>query len=108
MPPAWGCATCRACPGLAGRDLAKGVSAPAMYEWTETEWKLGRGYGQLTEPRFHVVGFDYGVKRNILRMLAERGCRVTVLPATPTAAEARALKPDGIFLSNGPGDPEPG
>ena len=97
----------RAFPGLAGMDLAKVVSAPAMYEWTETEWKLGRGYGQLTEPRFHVVGFDYGVKRNILRMLAERGCRVTVLPATATAAEAMALKPDGIFLSNGPGDPEP-
>ena len=97
----------RAFPGLAGMDLAKVVSAPAMYEWTETEWKLGRGYGQLTEPRFHVVGFDYGVKRNILRMLAERGCRLTVLPATATAAEAMALKPDGIFLSNGPGDPEP-
>ena len=97
----------RAFPGLAGMDLAKVVSVPAMYEWTETEWKLGRGYGQLTEPRFHVVGFDYGVKRNILRMLAERGCRVTVLPATATAAEAMALKPDGIFLSNGPGDPEP-
>ena len=97
----------RAFPGLAGMDLAKVVSVPARYEWTETEWKLGRGYGQLTEPRFHVVGFDYGVKRNILRMLAERGCRVTVLPATATAAEAMALKPDGIFLSNGPGDPEP-
>jgi len=97
----------RAFPGLAGMDLAKVVSAPAMYEWSETEWKLGRGYGQQTEPRFHVVGFDYGVKRNILRMLAERGCRVTVLPATATAAEALALKPDGIFLSNGPGDPEP-
>ena len=97
----------RAFPGLAGMDLAKVVSAPAAYEWSETEWKLGRGYGQLTEPRFHVVGFDYGVKRNILRMLAERGCRVTVLPATATAAEAMALKPDGIFLSNGPGDPEP-
>jgi carbamoyl-phosphate synthase small subunit len=93
-------------PGLAGMDLAKVVSAPAAYEWTETEWKLGRGYGELTEPRFHVVAFDYGVKFNILRMLAERGCRLTVLPATATAAEALALKPDGIFLSNGPGDPE--
>jgi carbamoyl-phosphate synthase small subunit len=93
-------------PGLAGMDLAKVVSAPAAYEWTETEWKLGRGYGELTEPRFHVVAFDYGVKLNILRMLAERGCRLTVLPATATAAEALALKPDGIFLSNGPGDPE--
>ncbi|KKS79163.1 MAG: Carbamoyl-phosphate synthase small chain [Candidatus Azambacteria bacterium GW2011_GWE1_42_9] len=94
-------------PGLAGMDLAKVVSAPASYEWSETEWKLGRGYGQQAEPRFHVVAFDYGVKRNILRMLAERGCRLTVLPATATAAEAMALKPDGIFLSNGPGDPEP-
>ncbi|MGE5320732.1 MAG: glutamine-hydrolyzing carbamoyl-phosphate synthase small subunit [Hyphomicrobiaceae bacterium] len=93
-------------PGLAGMDLAKVVSAPAKYEWTETEWKLGRGYGRQTEPRFHVVAFDYGVKRNILRMLAERGCRLTVLPATATAAEALALKPDGVFLSNGPGDPE--
>ena len=94
-------------PGLAGMDLAKVVSAPAAYEWSETEWKLGRGYGQQTEPRFHVVAFDYGVKRNILRMLAERGCRLTVLPATATAEQALALKPDGIFLSNGPGDPEP-
>lgn len=97
----------RAFPGLAGMDLAKVVTAPAMYEWRETEWRLGRGYGQMSEPRFHVVGFDYGVKRNILRMLAERGCRVTVLPATATAAEALALEPDGVFLSNGPGDPEP-
>ncbi len=94
-------------PGLAGMDLAKVVSALASYEWTETEWKLGRGYGQQTVPRFHVVAFDYGVKRNILRMLAERGCRLTVLPATATAEQALALKPDGIFLSNGPGDPEP-
>ncbi|MHB1216158.1 MAG: glutamine-hydrolyzing carbamoyl-phosphate synthase small subunit [Thiobacillus sp.] len=97
----------RAFPGLAGMDLAKVVCAPAAYEWTETEWKLGRGYGQQTEPRFHVVAFDYGVKRNILRMLAERGCRLTVLPATATSSDALALKPDGIFLSNGPGDPEP-
>jgi carbamoyl-phosphate synthase small subunit len=97
----------RAFPGLAGMDLAKVVTAPAAYEWNETEWRLGRGYGQQAEPRFHVVAFDYGVKRNILRMLAERGCRLTVLPATATAAEALALKPDGIFLSNGPGDPEP-
>jgi carbamoyl-phosphate synthase small subunit len=97
----------RAFPGLAGMDLARVVTAPAAYEWNETEWKLGRGYGQLSEPRFHVVAFDYGVKRNILRMLAERGCRLTVLPATATSADALALKPDGIFLSNGPGDPEP-
>ena len=97
----------RAFPGLAGMDLAKVVTAPASYEWNETEWKLGHGYGQLTEPRFHVVAFDYGVKLNILRMLAERGCRLTVLPATATAAEALALRPDGVLLSNGPGDPEP-
>jgi carbamoyl-phosphate synthase small subunit len=97
----------RAFPGLAGMDLARVVSASKAYEWSETEWKLGRGYGQQTAPRFHVVAFDYGVKRNILRMLAERGCRLTVLPATATAADALALKPDGIFLSNGPGDPEP-
>ncbi|MHB1053889.1 MAG: glutamine-hydrolyzing carbamoyl-phosphate synthase small subunit [Thiobacillus sp.] len=94
-------------PGLAGMDLAKVVSTPKAYEWNETEWKLGRGYSQLSEPRFHVVAFDYGVKHNILRMLAERGCRLTVLPATATSADALALKPDGIFLSNGPGDPEP-
>jgi len=97
----------RAFPGLAGMDLARVVTAPTAYEWNETEWKLGRGYGQLSKPRFHVVAFDYGVKRNILRMLAERGCRLTVLPATATSADALALKPDGIFLSNGPGDPEP-
>ena len=97
----------RAFPGLAGMDLAKVVTAPAAYEWEETEWALGKGYGRQTAPRFHVVAFDYGVKRNILRMLAQRGCRLTVLPATATAAEALALKPDGVFLSNGPGDPEP-
>ena len=97
----------RAFPGLAGMDLAKVVTAPTAYEWEETEWALGKGYGRQTAPRFHVVAFDYGVKRNILRMLAQRGCRLTVLPATATAAEALALKPDGVFLSNGPGDPEP-
>ncbi len=97
----------RAFPGLAGMDLARVVSGTTAYDWTETVWKLGRGYGQQAEPRFHVVAFDYGIKRNILRMLAERGCRLTVLPATATSAEALALKPDGIFLSNGPGDPEP-
>ena len=97
----------RAFPGLAGMDLARIVSSPTVYDWTETVWKLGRGYGQQVDARFHVVAFDYGVKRNILRMLAERGCRLTVLPATATSAEALALKPDGIFLSNGPGDPEP-
>ena len=101
----------RSFPGLSGMDLAKVVSTVEAYEWTETEWRLGAGYrksaGQLHAPRFHVVAFDFGVKFNILRMLAERGCRVTVLPAQSSAAEALARKPDGIFLSNGPGDPEP-
>ncbi|MES2025519.1 MAG: glutamine-hydrolyzing carbamoyl-phosphate synthase small subunit [Pseudomonadota bacterium] len=93
--------------GLAGLDLAKVVSTKQSYPWTETEWKLGEGYGQQTAPQYHVVAFDYGVKFNILRMLAQRGCKVTVLPAQASAAEALALNPDGIFLSNGPGDPEP-
>lgn len=97
----------RGFPGLAGMDLAKVASVSTPYEWSETEWRLGRGYGKQDAPRFHVVAFDYGVKRNILRMLAERGCRLTVLPATATAADVLALKPDGVFLSNGPGDPEP-
>ncbi len=97
----------RAFPGLSGMDLAKVVSSTASYEWTETEWQLGTGYGAQSAPKFHVVAFDYGVKRNILRMLAERGCKVTVLPAQSSAAQALALNPDGIFLSNGPGDPQP-
>jgi carbamoyl-phosphate synthase small subunit len=97
----------RSFPGLAGLDLAKVVSTKVAYEFLETEWKLGEGYGRLTDPAFHVVAFDYGVKRNILRMLTERGCKVTVLPAQSTAADALALNPDGIFLANGPGDPEP-
>jgi carbamoyl-phosphate synthase small subunit len=94
-------------PGLSGMDLAKTVSTDAPYEWCETEWALGRGFGRQEAPRWHVVAFDYGVKRNILRMLAARGCRVTVLPAQASAAQALALRPDGIFLSNGPGDPAP-
>ena len=94
-------------PGLAGMDLAKVVSAPSTYTWDETTWELGRGYGRQESPRHHVVAFDYGVKRNILRKLAGRGCRVTVLPAQSSAKDALALEPDGIFLSNGPGDPEP-
>jgi carbamoyl-phosphate synthase small subunit len=100
-------ALARSFPGLAGMDLAKVVSTSKSYEWTETEWKLGQGYGQQSGGKYHVVAFDYGVKRNILRMLSERGCKVTVLPAQASAAAAIALKPDGIFLSNGPGDPEP-
>jgi len=93
--------------GLAGMDLAKVVSTPEPYEWTQTQWRLGSGYGTLQEPKYRVVAFDYGVKFNILRMLAERGCHVTVLPAQSSAADALALNPDGVFLSNGPGDPEP-
>jgi carbamoyl-phosphate synthase small subunit len=97
----------RSFPGLAGMDLAKVVSVKEPYEFTETEWKLGQGFGKQESPQYHVVAFDYGVKRNILRMLAERGCKVTVLPAESTAEDALKLKPDGIFLANGPGDPEP-
>ena len=97
----------RTFPGLAGMDLAKVVSCTKPYAWTESTWKLGHGYGQQTAPKFHVVAYDYGIKRNILRMLAARGCKLTVLPAQSSAQDALALKPDGIFLSNGPGDPEP-
>jgi len=92
---------------MSGLDLARVVSATTPYEWTETEWQLGSGYGQLSKARHHVVAYDFGVKRNILRMLASRGCRVTVVPAQTPAAEVLALEPDGVFLSNGPGDPEP-
>jgi carbamoyl-phosphate synthase small subunit len=94
-------------PGLAGMDLAKVVTSDKPYTWTEGEWALGKGYVPADKPKYKVVAFDYGIKRNILRMLAERGCEVTVLPAQATAEEALALNPDGVFLSNGPGDPEP-
>jgi len=97
----------RAFPGLAGMDLAKVVTTAKPYEWSEGGWRRGGGFGRGAEVRFRVVAYDYGVKRNILRMLVERGCRVTVLPAQTPAADALALKPDGVFLSNGPGDPEP-
>jgi carbamoyl-phosphate synthase small subunit len=97
----------RAFPGLAGMDLAKVVSCGKPYQWNQSEWALGKGYGTTTLPKFHVVAYDFGVKHNILRMLASRGCKLTVLPAQTTAEEALGLKPDGIFLSNGPGDPEP-
>ncbi len=100
-------AAAKAAPSMAGLDLAKVVSATQPYEWTQTEWLLGRGYGTQSAPRFHVVAFDFGVKKNILRMLAERGCKVTVVPAQTAAADVLALKPNGVFLSNGPGDPEP-
>jgi len=97
----------RGFPGLAGMDLAKVVSADESYSYEEAEWVLGEGYAKPSAAKYHVVAFDYGVKRNILRMLTSRGCKVTVLPAQATAEQALALKPDGIFLSNGPGDPEP-
>jgi carbamoyl-phosphate synthase small subunit len=94
-------------PGLVGMDLAKVVSCDQAYDWTESAWTLGQGYGRLADVRFHVVAYDYGIKRNILRRLTARGCRLTVVPAQTPADELLALKPDGIFLSNGPGDPEP-
>ena len=94
-------------PGLVGMDLAKVVSCDTPYSWDESTWALGQGYGRPASPRFHVVAYDYGIKRNILRKLTARGCKLTVLPAQTPAEEALALKPDGIFLSNGPGDPEP-
>jgi carbamoyl-phosphate synthase small subunit len=100
-------ALARGFPGLAGMDLAKVVSCQDGYAWEEGEWFLGKGFGRPADSPFHVVAFDYGVKRNILRMLAQRGCRVSVVPAQTPAAEVLAQAPDGVFLSNGPGDPEP-
>lgn len=100
-------AAAKAAPSMAGLDLAQKVSVDQGYDWTQTEWKLESGYGTQTAPRFHVVAYDFGVKKNILRMLAERGCKVTVVPARTPAAEVLKHQPDGIFLSNGPGDPEP-
>ena len=105
-------AAAQGAPSMAGQDLAKVVSTTQAYPWTQTEWRLGSdtepmGYGELAEPRFHVVAYDFGVKKNILRMLAERGCKITVVPAQTPAAEVLKHKPDGVFLSNGPGDPEP-
>lgn len=94
-------------PGLAGMDLAKVVSCKTAYEFSDGEWALGKGFEKSEKTKFHVVAFDYGVKQNILRMLVSRGCKVTVLPAQATAEEALSYKPDGIFLTNGPGDPEP-
>ncbi|HSW27409.1 MAG TPA: glutamine-hydrolyzing carbamoyl-phosphate synthase small subunit [Burkholderiaceae bacterium] len=100
-------ARARAAPAMAGLDLAQVVSVKESYPWHEGEWRLGNGYATSPDARFHVVAYDFGVKRNILRMLASRGCRVTVVPAQTSAADALALSPDGVFLSNGPGDPEP-
>lgn len=99
-------AEAKAFPGLAGMDLAKVVTTDKSYPWTQGEWTL-KGYVTAPTPRFKVVAYDFGVKRNILRMLAERGCEVTVVPAKTSAAEVLAMNPDGVFLSNGPGDPEP-
>ncbi len=96
-----------AAPEMAGQDLAQVVSVAHAYPWTQTEWALGTGYGKRDAEQWHVVAYDFGVKRNILRMLVSRGCRVTVVPAQTSADDVLALKPDGIFLSNGPGDPEP-
>ncbi len=100
-------AAAKAAPSMAGLDLAQKVTVAQGYDWTQTEWKLGSGYGEQTAPKFHVVAYDFGVKKNILRMLAERGCKVTVVPAKTPAAEVLKHQPDGVFLSNGPGDPEP-
>ena len=92
---------------MVGKDLAKEVSCTEAYEWTEGEWALGKGFVTPAEQPFHVVAYDFGVKTNILRMLAARGCRLTVVPAQTSAEDVLALNPDGVFLSNGPGDPEP-
>jgi carbamoyl-phosphate synthase small subunit len=100
-------AAARAFPGLAGMDLAKVVTTPEPYEWHEGRWELGKGHRRLDQPKFHVVAYDYGIKLNILRLLAERGARVTVVPAQTPARDVLRMKPDGVFLSNGPGDPEP-
>jgi carbamoyl-phosphate synthase small subunit len=100
-------AKAREFPGLAGMDLAKVVSVREPYEWREGHWQLGKGYTRVENAETHVVAFDYGIKRNILRLLADRNARVTVVPATTPAREVLRLKPDGVFLSNGPGDPEP-
>ncbi|PUE62701.1 carbamoyl-phosphate synthase small subunit [Limnohabitans sp. 2KL-17] len=100
-------AAARVTPSMAGLDLAQKVTVDQPYEWTQTEWTLGAGYGTQASPRFHVVAYDFGVKKNILRMLAERGCKVTVVPAKTHSADVLKHKPDGIFLSNGPGDPQP-
>jgi carbamoyl-phosphate synthase small subunit len=104
---AYALASARAFPGMAGMDLAKVVSVANPYEWNAGSWDLDRQVYSIGQARFHVVAYDFGVKRNILRMLSERGCKITVVPATTPASEALNLRPDGIFLSNGPGDPEP-
>jgi carbamoyl-phosphate synthase small subunit len=97
----------RGFPGMSGQDLAKVVSVKETKEWREGTWRLGEGYSSPEDARYHVVAYDYGVKSNILRLLADRGCRVTLVPAQTPVDEVLALNPDGLFLSNGPGDPEP-
>lgn len=97
----------KAFPGLKGMDLAKEVTTTESYSWTQQDWTLGKGFGELKDGKYKVVAYDFGVKRNILRLLAERGCELTVVPAQTPASEVLAMNPDGIFLSNGPGDPEP-
>jgi carbamoyl-phosphate synthase small subunit len=97
----------KAFPGLKGMDLAKEVTTDKSYQWTEGTWALGQGHSTPEKKAFNVVAYDYGVKRNILRMLVDRGCKLTVVPAETPAADVLAMNPDGIFLSNGPGDPEP-
>ena len=105
--PAAAVARAKEFPGLAGMDLARDVTCRESYSWSETEWSVSAGYGHQNRQQFHVVAYDYGVKRNILRKLASRGCKLTVLPAQADSRQALALHPDGVFLSNGPGDPEP-
>jgi carbamoyl-phosphate synthase small subunit len=100
-------AEARKFPGLAGMDLAKVVTVEKPYEWTSGSWRLGKGFEEKKESKFHVVAYDYGIKRNILRLIADRDARVTVVPAQTPAKDVLKLKPDGVFLSNGPGDPEP-
>jgi carbamoyl-phosphate synthase small subunit len=100
-------AAARAFPGLVGMDLAKVVTCKKPYVWDESSWTLGTGYGRARDGRYHVVAYDYGVKRNILRKLVARGCKVTVVPAETPAEEALGLEPNGILLANGPGDPAP-
>ena len=106
LDPARLVAKAQASPGLIGRDLVKEVTCTEPYQWQEALWDRARGYGAPPPPRFSVVAFDSGIKRNILRQLVNRGCNVTVVPAAASVADVLALKPDGIFLSNGPGDPE--
>ncbi|HEY9724582.1 MAG TPA: carbamoyl-phosphate synthase small subunit, partial [Oscillatoriaceae cyanobacterium] len=98
-------AQAREWPGLVGMDLVPMVTSGQRFTWDETPWQWGKGYGRLERAEFHVVAVDYGIKRNILRLLAGTGCKVTVVPATTPAKDIMALKPDGVFLSNGPGDP---